>query len=109
MQFLQPTIQAPRGKAPELFWSRLSGAGLTFVMQIARPNIRSLLAAPLEALSTSAACDREPSSASRNLLRRSGKVANLALELTRNGWSLQALTSFWAFRAQPLLAAQLQR
>lgn len=35
--------------------------------------------------------------------------ANPSLEPTRNGWSLQALISFWALRAQPLLAAQLQR
>jgi len=35
--------------------------------------------------------------------------ANRALEPTRNGWSLQAFISFWAFRAQPQLAAQLQR
>lgn len=34
---------------------------------------------------------------------------NLSLEPTRNGWSLQAPISFWAFRAHPLLAAQLQR
>ena len=34
---------------------------------------------------------------------------NPALEPTRNGWSLQAPISFWAFRAHPLLAAQLQR
>jgi len=34
---------------------------------------------------------------------------NPALEPTRNGWSLQALISFWAFRAHPLLAVQLQR
>jgi hypothetical protein len=35
--------------------------------------------------------------------------ANRAFEPTRNGWSLQAPISFWAFRAQPPLAAQLQR
>ena len=34
---------------------------------------------------------------------------NLAFEPTRNGWSLQAPISFWAFRAQPPLAAQLRR
>ncbi|MDC8770533.1 hypothetical protein [Roseateles albus] len=34
---------------------------------------------------------------------------NPAFEPTRNGWSLQAPISFWAFRAQPLLAAQLRR
>jgi hypothetical protein len=34
---------------------------------------------------------------------------NPAFEPTRNGWSLQAPISFLAFRAQPLLAAQLQR
>ena len=34
---------------------------------------------------------------------------NRALEPTRNGRSLQALISFWAFRSQPPLAAQLQR
>ena len=34
---------------------------------------------------------------------------NLAFEPTRNGWALQAPISFWAFRAHPLLAAQLQR
>lgn len=32
-----------------------------------------------------------------------------AFEPTRNGWSLQAFISFWAFRAQPPLAAQLRR
>ena len=36
-------------------------------------------------------------------------LPNPALEPTRNGWSLQAHISFWAFRAHPLLAAQLQR
>lgn len=35
--------------------------------------------------------------------------ANPAFKPTRNGWSLQAPISFWAFRAQPLLAAQLRR
>jgi len=35
--------------------------------------------------------------------------SNLAFEPTRNGWSLQAPISFWAFRAQPSLAAQLRR
>jgi hypothetical protein len=35
--------------------------------------------------------------------------ANPTLEPTRNGCALQAPISFWAFRAQPLLAAQLQR
>ena len=34
---------------------------------------------------------------------------NPALEPTRNGWSLQALISFWAFLVHPLLAAQLKR
>jgi len=34
---------------------------------------------------------------------------NPAFEPTRNGWSLQAPISFWAFRAQSSLAAQLQR
>ena len=34
--------------------------------------------------------------------------AKLAFEPTRNGRSLQTPISFWAFRAQPLLAAQLQ-
>ena len=34
---------------------------------------------------------------------------NPAFEPTRNGWSLQAPISFWAFRAQPPLAAQLER
>jgi hypothetical protein len=36
-------------------------------------------------------------------------TANPAFEPTRNGWALQAPISFWAFRAHPLLAAQLQR
>lgn len=36
-------------------------------------------------------------------------TANSAFEPTRNGWSLQALISFWAIRAQSLLAAQLRR
>ena len=35
--------------------------------------------------------------------------ANPAFEPTRNGWSLQAHISFWDFRAQPSLAAQLGR
>jgi hypothetical protein len=39
----------------------------------------------------------------------SSMMANLSLEPTRNGRSLQTPTSFWAFRAQPPLAAQLQR
>jgi len=34
---------------------------------------------------------------------------NPSLKPTRNGWSLQALISFFAFRSQPLLAAQLAR
>lgn len=34
---------------------------------------------------------------------------NPAFEPTRNDWSPQALISFWAFRSQPLLAAQLDR
>jgi hypothetical protein len=34
---------------------------------------------------------------------------NQSFEPTRNGWSLQASISFWAFRAQPPLAAQLRR
>jgi len=34
---------------------------------------------------------------------------NLAVEPTRNGWSLQAPISFWAFRTQPPLSAQLRR
>lgn len=34
---------------------------------------------------------------------------DLALEPTRNGWPLQAPISFLALRAQPPLAAQLQR
>jgi len=34
---------------------------------------------------------------------------NRSFEPTRNGWSLQAPISFWAFRAQPPLAAQLRR
>jgi len=42
-------------------------------------------------------------------LGRSAELANPAFEPTRNGWSLQAPISFWAFRAQPLLAAQLER
>ena len=37
------------------------------------------------------------------------ETPNHSLEPTRNGWSLQAPISFWAFSAQPLLAAQLQR
>ena len=37
------------------------------------------------------------------------KLPNPALDLTHNGSSLQALISFWAFRAQPPLAAQLGR
>ncbi len=36
-------------------------------------------------------------------------LPNRAFEPTRNDWSLQAITSFWAFRAQPPLAAQLRR
>lgn len=36
-------------------------------------------------------------------------MPNRALELTRNGCALQAPISFWALRAQPLLAAQLKR
>ncbi len=36
-------------------------------------------------------------------------MPNKSLEPTRNGWPLQALISFWTFRAHPLLAAQLQR
>lgn len=36
-------------------------------------------------------------------------LPNPSLEPTRNGWPLQALISFWALRAQPPLAAQLQR
>jgi hypothetical protein len=35
--------------------------------------------------------------------------SNRSFEPTRNGWSLQAPISFWAFRAQPPLAAQLRR
>lgn len=35
-------------------------------------------------------------------------VANPALDLSRNGWALQAFISFWAFRAQPPVAAQLE-
>lgn len=34
---------------------------------------------------------------------------NPALDPARNGRLLQALISFWAFRAQPPLAAQLER
>lgn len=34
---------------------------------------------------------------------------NPALDPTRNCRSLQVLISFWDFRAQPLLAAQLER
>jgi hypothetical protein len=37
------------------------------------------------------------------------EMPNRAFEPTRNGWSLQAPISFWAFRAHPSLAAQLQR
>ena len=33
---------------------------------------------------------------------------NPAFEPTRNGWALQAPISFWAFRAHPPLAVQLQ-
>lgn len=33
---------------------------------------------------------------------------NQSFEPTRNGWSLQAPTSFWVFAAQPSLAAQLR-
>jgi len=36
-------------------------------------------------------------------------LPNSLLEPTRNGWPHQAPISFWAFRAHPLLAAQLQR
>jgi hypothetical protein len=36
-------------------------------------------------------------------------LSNLAFEPTRNGWSLQASISFWAFLAQLPLAVQLRR
>jgi len=36
-------------------------------------------------------------------------MPNPSFEPTRKGWSLQAPISFWAFRAQPSLAAQLRR
>ena len=36
-------------------------------------------------------------------------LSNLAFESTRNGWLLQAPISFWAFGAQPPLAAKLRR
>jgi len=38
-----------------------------------------------------------------------GALHNQPLELTRNGCALRAPISFWALRAQPLLAAQLYR
>jgi len=34
---------------------------------------------------------------------------NNSFEPSRIGWPLQAAISFWAFRDQPLLAAQLKR
>jgi hypothetical protein len=46
---------------------------------------------------------------SYQISRARSLMANPASEPTRNGWALQAPISFWAFRAQPPLAAQLQR